>query len=475
MYPPIHRTFPRPKLLVAAGMTLALGACASFSPDGGFNRVEREAQARLGAGIQVPRPAPGKLPAERVRALLAKPLSADDAVQVALLNNPGLKASLGELQIAEADLVQAGRLRNPGFYFARLTHGPEVELDRTFTLDVLGLFAIPLKTDIASRHFEQAQLGAAGDVVRLAAETRRAYFNAVAAQQTLQYAEQVQTAADASAQLAQRMARVGNWSKLAQMREQLFYAEATTQLARAKQNAIAQREQLTRLMGLWGNELAFKLPERLPPLPAQPAARQEVEATAMRSRLDVQMAKQAALGMAKSIGLSKATRFVDVLDLGYQHNTFNDAPRQTGYEIGLQLPIFDWGDAKVARAKAAYMQALNRTAETAINARSEAREAYQAYRTAYDVAKHYQEDIVPLRKKISDEQMLRYNGMLISVFELIADAREQVMSVNGYIDALRDYWIADTDLQGALSGPGGGMTRAANSSFSLPAASGGGY
>ena len=461
--------------MAAATLTLTLGACASFSPDGGFNRVEREAQARLGAGIQVPRPAPGKLPAEPVRALLAKPLSADDAVQIALLNNPGLKASLGELQIAEADLVQAGRLRNPGFYFARLTRGPEIELDRAFTLDVLGLFVIPLKTEIASRRFEQAQLGAAGDVVRLAAETRRAYFNAVATQQTLQYAEQVQTAAEASAQLAQRMARVGNWSKLTQMREQLFYAEATAQLARAKQNAIAQREQLTRLMGLWGNDLAFKLPERLPPLPAQPAARQEVEATAMQSRLDVQMAKQEALGMAKSIGLSKATRFVDVLDLGYQHNTFNDAPRQTGYEIGIQLPIFDWGDAKVARAEAAYMQAVNRTAETAINARSEAREAYQAYRTAYDVAKHYQEDIVPLRKKISDEQMLRYNGMLIGVFELIADAREQVMSVNGYIDALRDYWIADTDLQGALSGPGGGMTRAANPSLFLPAASGGGY
>ena len=118
------------------------------------------------------------------------------------------------------------------------------------------------------------------------------------------------------------------------------------------------------------------------------------------------------------------------------------------------------------------MQAVNRTANTAINARSEAREAYQAYRTTYDVAKHYQNEIVPLRKKISDEQMLRYNGMLISVFELIADAREQVMSVNGYIEALRDYWIAETDLQGALSGPGGGMTRTAGTTpVAMPGAS----
>jgi outer membrane protein TolC len=472
MTTPLHRYLPRPKLWTAAMVSLTLSACTSFSADGGFGRVERETQSRLGAQVQVPRPAPESTARTEVRALLAKPLSADDAVQIALLNNPGLKASLAELNIAEADLVQAGRLRNPGLYFARLKRGAEIEYDRTFTLEVLGLFALPLKTEIASRHFEQAQLGAAGDVVRLAAETRRAYFNAVAAQETLKYAEQVQIAAEASAQLAQRMLRVGNWSKLTQMREQLFYAEATAQLARAKQTTIAEREQLTRLMGLWGDELTFQLPERLPALPAQAVERQEVEATAMRSRLDVQMAKQEVDGMAKSLGLSKATRFVNVLDLGYQHNTSNELPRQTGYEISFQIPLFDWGDATLARSEARYMQAVNRTANTAINARSEAREAYQAYRTTYDVAKHYQNEIVPLRKKISDEQMLRYNGMLISVFELIADAREQVMSVNGYIEAMRDYWIAETDLQGALSGPGGGMTRTAGTTpVAMPGAS----
>ncbi|MEK6663191.1 MAG: TolC family protein [Pseudomonadota bacterium] len=467
MTTPLNRPLSRPKLLVTALATLTLSGCASFSADGGFKRVEGETQSRLGANVQVPRPADSAATTQ-VRALLAKPLSADDAVQIALLNNPGLKASLAELQIAEADLVQAGRLRNPGFYFARLKRGTEIELERTFTLDILGLFTIPLKTEIESRRFEQAQLGAAGDVLKLAAETRRAYFSAVAAQESLVYLEQVKIAAETGAELARRMAQVGNWSRLTQMREQLFYAESTSQLARAKQTVIAERERLTRLMGLWGSDLGFKLPERLPVLPAKPVERTEVEATAMQNRLDLQMAKQEVAGMAQSIGLSKATRFVNVLDLGYQHNTSNEAPRQTGYEIDIQIPIFDWGDAKVARAEAAYRQAVNRTAETAINARSEAREAYQAYRTAYDLAQHYRDEIVPLRKKISDEQLLRYNGMLISVFELIADAREQVMSVNGYIESLRDYWIAETDLQGALSGPGSGS----NKTLAQPAASG---
>ena len=452
---PTSPSLPRRKLALTAIVSLTLSGCASFSADGGFKRVDSETQSRLGANVQVARPTDSPATAQ-VRSLLAKPLSPEDAVQIALLNNPGLKASLSELKIVEADLVQAGRIRNPGFYFARLSRGTATELERTFTLDILGLFAIPLKTQIESRRFEQAQLGAAGDVLKLAAETRRAYFSTLAAQESLAYLEQVKIAAETSTDLARRMAQVGNWSKLAQMREQLFYAEATGQLARAKQTLIAERERLTRLMGLWGSDTDFKLPARLPDLPAKALERTEVETTALQNRLDVQMAKQEVDGMAKSIGLSRATRFINVLDLGYQHNTSNEAPRQTGYEISINIPIFDWGDAKVARSEAAYMRAVNRTAETAINARSEAREAYQSYRTAYDLARHYREEIVPLRKKISDEQLLRYNGMLISVFELIADAREQVMSVNGYIESLRDYWIAETDLQGALAGPDGG-------------------
>jgi outer membrane protein TolC len=88
------------------------------------------------------------------------------------------------------------------------------------------------------------------------------------------------------------------------------------------------------------------------------------------------------------------------------------------------------------------MQALHRAAETAINARSEVREAYGAYRSAWDIAKHQRDEIVPLKARISEENLLRYNGMLIGVFELLADARSQIASVNGAIDALRDFWIA---------------------------------
>jgi outer membrane protein TolC len=47
--------------------------------------------------------------------------------------------------------------------------------------------------------------------------------------------------------------------------------------------------------------------------------------------------------------------------------------------------------------------------------------------------------------------MLRYNGMLASTFELLADSREQLASVNASIDAQRDFWIAETNLQWAMN------------------------
>ena len=156
--------------------------------------------------------------------------------------------------------------------------------------------------------------------------------------------------------------------------------------------------------------------------------------------------------MAAALGLTKTTRFLNVLDVSYLRNSEANGVRETGYEISVEIPLFDWGGARVAKAQAIYMQAVNRVAETAVNARSEVRESYAGYLTAYELARHYRDEIVPLRKTISDENQLRYNGMLISVFELLADAREQVASVNAYIEALKGFWLAETDLQKAVGG-----------------------
>jgi outer membrane protein TolC len=259
-------------------------------------------------------------------------------------------------------------------------------------------------------------------------------------------------AAEASAELARQMAAVGNWPKVSQMRQQVFHADAIAQIARARNAAALARERLVRVLGLAATPDAVKLPERLPDLPAQPREVPDVAATALAQRLDVRMARQGLDATVYALGLTRATRFVNVFDLAYKNKSDAGVPRRNGYEIEIEVPIFDWGDAKLAKAEAIYRQAASELAEASGTAQSEARAAYETYRTAYAVARHFRDEIVPLRKRIADENLLRYNGMLISVFELLADAREQVMSVNAAIEAQRDFWLAEADLQTALIG-----------------------
>ncbi|HEY6134593.1 MAG TPA: TolC family protein [Rubrivivax sp.] len=430
-----------------------LGGCASFSPDAGFGVVEQTAQARLGKELRWSRsPADQEHIDQRVAALLAQPLAMDAALQVALLNNRGLQARLQDLGIGEAERVQAGRLPNPGFSFSRLTRGSEIELESGLHFNLARLLAMPLIGEVEARRFAQTQGAVAMQVLSLAADTRKAWVGAVAAKENVRYARQVQQAADASAELARRMEQVGNFNKLQRAREQVFYADAALNLAHAEQAQRAARERLTRLLGLWGPQAGFKLPERLPDLPPAPIDLPDAESLAMAQRFDVQGARLAAEETAKNLGLTSSTRFINVLELGVVQNRSNEEPTQRGWEIGLELPLFDWGDARVARAEGLYMQALHRAAETAINARSEVREAYTAYRSAYEIARHHTDEIVPLRKQIADENLLRYNGMLIGVFELLADARAQIASVNAAIQARRDYWVAQADLEMALIG-----------------------
>jgi outer membrane protein TolC len=247
------------------------------------------------------------------------------------------------------------------------------------------------------------------------------------------------------------MKDVGNWNKLAQMREELFYADATAQLTRAQRAAVSERERLARMLGL-RQPAALQLPPRLPDLPATPLTLNAAEQTAMDARLDVRLANLEAESVERTLGLTRTTRFINVFESGYVNETETREARKNGYEIAIELPLFDWGHARIARVEAQHRQALARAEETQIVARSQVREGYAGYRAAYELAKHYRDEVVPLRKRIVDESTLRYNAMMIGVFELLADAREQVSSVNTAIEATRDFWLADTALQLALAG-----------------------
>ena len=449
-----HRHFKLGRSLCAvAAVALLASGCATVSSDQGFGTVSALAKDRLGKDARLLRNdddarALDTLIAEKLRT----PLMADDAVQIALLNNRGLQSTYWNVGIAEADLVQAGRLKNPSFTFQRTHEGDAVDIERSLTFNLVSLLTAPIAKRIEGRRFEQTRLMVANEILKHAAKTRIAYFEAVAAAQGLVYARQVAASAEASSELTGRMAQAGNMNQLDLAREHVFEAEAIASVAKASKRAIATRENLTRLMGLWGNSSTYLLPDRLPDLPVGPAAIDDIERIAIRERLDIQAAKVEAAQTASSLGLTKTTRFINVLDLGYVRNTSAGQRTAPGYAISLEIPLFDWSGARIARSEAIYMQAVNKVALAATEARSEARESYLDYRTSYDLAKHYRDQVIPLRKKISDETMLRYNGMLVSVFELLADSRGQAAAVNSTIDAMKEFWMAQTKLEAALGG-----------------------
>ena len=436
---------PPYKVLLTLLLAGSLGACATLSSDGGEGEVRTQA-ARLLNQQATPATAEGRR--QSSEALLAKPLHVEDAVTLALLNNPRLQRQFADLRITETELVASTRPRNPSVTLARLTQGTESEVDRSIVVDVIGLLLSPLRTPIANQQYQNAKLVTVQSVLKLAHDTRVAYVEAIASVQRARYAVDVQKAAEAGRDLARSLAMAGNISRLDAAREQAFYASATANRVRAQADAALARERLVRQLGL-NNDQSLTLPETLPELPATPRVLNQVEQLAMNQRIDVQLAKRHADSTAKALKLSKVTRFVNVLEVGYQQNTFSDAPKQTGVEVSLELPLFDFGSTRVA---AIYQRSLAQVTETAVNARSETRLAYAHYRTSYELAKHYRDEVLPLQQQIADEVLLRYNGMLISTFELLAQSQAQVDSMNAYLAALQDFWLAEAELNSSLQG-----------------------
>lgn len=454
---PLRLVVRRP-VVSAALAALLLSGCASTAIRENFSSAQQLSQERLGAQVRWLTTDEARRQAQSdVDALLAKPLSADDAVRIALAYSPSLQAMLYESAVDSADATQSARLPNPVFAFERMVRNEagerEVEIARTLSLSVLDLLLLPARLRLADYRQQAARLTLATNVVQAATDARQTWVAAVAAQQSVTYFEQVKATADASAELARRMQAVGNFSRLQRAREQAFVADAVAQLARATQAARSSREALVRVLGLNEQQAAaLKLPDRLPDLPA--AVKDEATTTkaAMDQRLDVRMARANLEFMAREQGVTRITSFVNGLEFGVSRVSETGLAPMKGFDIDVPLPIFDFGDASRSRAQALYMAAVNRAAQLAVDARSQVRENYGSYRTAYEVARHYRDEIVPLRKTISEENMLLYNGMFIGVFELLADAREQIASVVQAIETQRDFWLADAALQATLIG-----------------------
>lgn len=383
------QTFKSRTLIALISAIFALGGCATFSRDGGFGAVQDATQKHIKQEVVWPKTEGEKNKVtERVNELLSKRLNADQAVQVALMNNKGLQADFYNLGISESDLVQAGHLPNPKFSMLYTRNEGDYKIEQILTLNIFSLLTIPKMQAIERQRFVQTQKRTAFEVIKIANHTRIAYFNAVAATEQARYSEQVKESAEASAELARRMVKAGNFNKLQQAREQSVYADAALDYANASNKQVSAYEALSRLLGVSVDQL--NLEARLPDLPESLTDLQPFEKAAFEQRLDLQAIKLETVALAKQLGLTKTTRLINVLEIGPARvlEGRRGDPYKKWVELSFELPIFDWGTARVARAESIYMQSVNRAAQVAINAKSEIREACNTYRTNYDVTKH---------------------------------------------------------------------------------------
>jgi len=446
--------------VLAIASAALLSACKTFSPDGGMGTVANIAGQGLNKDVvRVSSPVDAAYAETRVARLLKAPLSADAAVQIALLNNAGLQAAYNRLGVAEAVAVQASRPPLPSFTYDWVKTSIELDIERQIVASVLQLATWPARSKLAGVRFEQAQLRAAEETLRIAAETRKAYYNAVGARQILTALNTAKANAAASAELAAKLTQTGAINKLDQARRQVFASEIEAQLTAAKLKSDAAEERLIQVMGLWGPNVATSLPSSLPAVPGKSRSLASIEQEAMDKRVDLEIARLEVEALARSYGLTRSTRLINVLDAAGISKTQKDKGEPSadggGFDIRFEVPIYDFGRAKVREAEQRYFDALNQLRAMAVNARSEAREAYGTYASARVIAVQYEQKVLPLRQTISEETELQYNAMQVDAFALLQAARENAVSKVASIEAKRNFWLAYTDLSVAVLGGGG--------------------
>jgi cobalt-zinc-cadmium efflux system outer membrane protein len=443
-------------LAVVAAIVAALGsACASPSAAPAFRDTASLVEARTGRRISWNQGAAAdEAGARRIRELVGHDLSVDGAVEIALLNNERLQAIYEDLSIAQADLVQAGLLQNPslsgGVTVPVAGPGVQTGFDVGVVQNVLALLTMSARKKIASTELEATILRVADDVLRTSFEVQTAYYTLVAAQQSADVRRTARDAGDAAMALAEAQHAAGNISDLDLVNQRSLSERFRTDVLRREADVLTARDALTRLLGLWGSDAAFRVPPHLPDPARSDPPIDRLEALAVAQRLDLAAAHERTQALVHAVALATDFRFVGSPTVAA---TFERSPERYSAitpSASLELPIFDQKQAVVARLEAQVRQARAHENALAVDVRSEVRAAGGRLVAMRAVVERYARIVVPLREeavRLSEEQ---YDGMVLGPYLLLAAKQSEVDAHGEFIEALRDYWIARADLERAV-------------------------
>jgi outer membrane protein, heavy metal efflux system len=435
-------------------LLMLVTSCATFDQRAGFSDVSTAVEAR--SGKRVVWNLGTELDAhmdQEVRALLQDTLTVDRAIQVALLNNRDLQALYTELGVAQADLVQAGLLRNPVFdgSVRFLLNGGPAKLDLRAALDFLEIFYLPLRKRVAAARLEEVKLQVAGAVLDFAATVQAAFYRHQADEQMLELLQTIIQALTISFEVAQRLHAAGNITDLDLARERALVEDAKLQLRATEVAARQSREELNTLMGLWGPQTAWQSDRRLPDLPEPPLQFEGLEARVLQQSLALASARQRIIVAGTQLGVNRATALVPEASLGAEAER-EDGVWNVGPALSFPIPLFDQGQARVGRAVAELRRAQQEYYALGVRLRSAVRALRERMQGAQDRMLYSRDIVLPLLERIVNETQLQYSAMQLGVFDLLRAREQQIRAAVAYIDTLRDYWLARVDLGLMLSG-----------------------
>ena len=433
---------------------LALPAFAR--PEDTFAPVAQDAQERTGRIVIWEREESARQQTlAQVRRLLKRPLTANIAAQIALLNNRGLQSSLEQIGLAESDLIEAKTIPNPDLNLsARFPDKPPsgTDIEWSIAQDFLSILMIPLRSKIASNQLTAVQLRVSDEVTRLVEEAKKTMYELQAAQEILSHLKIEQESQAASLELIQSLHEAGNITDLQLLQQQGEYGQARLEIAQAEAEIRELREKLNRLMGLWGEDTNWKLSPGLPDVPQEDLSVRGLETLAVTQRYDLAAAKAELVSAVRAARLEKTFRWIGALDFGVDSERDTDSQTITGPTLRLQLPIFNQGQARLVRSEAVLRRAYDKFEQEAVEIRSEVRELRDKLISKRDIAQFYRDQLLPTRRQIRDQTQLLYNAMIVSPLELFTARRLEVNAERGYVEAKRDYWVARTELERTVGG-----------------------
>lgn len=438
---------PFNRLPLVAALALLAG-CASVSRREGADQVEQLLQQRLPTAFQWQHDAQGKAAVDaRVDELLAQPLTPARAFQLAQLRNPQIAARYAELGIAQADVVEASRIANPTFSASSMNDGSPSKISTGLSAPLSDLLLLPSRKRFAEGEYERAQLTIAGALLDLSAAAAADWYRAAAADQVAQLRDAVATAAAASAELAQRFHRAGNISALELTLEQAAASQARIAAASARSEAARARLALNLRMGLNGTQATqwqFDLPLELPP--AQDEALDELRALAHERRLDLAAARRQTELLADALSLARRWRLLGSVEVGVEREKESDGSRLHGPTLSLALPLFNQGQAAIARAQAQLERSRADLAALELSIDAEVAASIEQLATLRRIAEDYRQSLLPQREAVVQRQLERHNFMLIGAFELLLAKQQEFDAYQSYLETVRDYWLARVEL-----------------------------